>query len=58
MWLGLLTITDYKNKASHIAVTNATLPDKLNIFFSRFEHNDPELPRRTPDDSVATHSLH
>jgi hypothetical protein len=33
-------------------VTNATLSDELNTFFSRFEHNDPELPRKAPDDNV------
>ena len=45
---GLLTITDYKNIASHVADTNAALPDKLNTFFSRFEHrNDQAEPQRT-----------
>ena len=52
MWQGFLTIMDYKNKASHITFNNATLPDKLNTLFSRFERNDPELLRRAPDENV------
>lgn len=27
--------------ANHITVTKAKLPDELNTFFSRFEHNEP-----------------
>ena len=52
MWQGILTIKDPEKIASHIAFTNATLPEELNMFFSRFEHNDPELLRRVPDDNV------
>jgi hypothetical protein len=39
MWQGLQTITDYKEKTSHIADTDVLLPDKLNTFFTLFEHN-------------------
>ena len=59
MWQGLLMINDYKKKPRHIMVTNATLPDVINTFFSRLEYNDPELPRRAPDDNMGyTLSLH
>lgn len=39
MWQGLQTITDYKEKASHVEDTDALLPDKLRTFFARFEEN-------------------
>lgn len=45
MWQGLLTITDYKKIARHVADNNTTLLDELNIFFSCFEQNDSSLPR-------------
>ena len=39
MWQGLQTITNYKQKTSHVADTDVLLPDKLNTFFARFEDN-------------------
>ena len=30
VWQGLQTITDYKRKTSHVAVTDVLHPDKLN----------------------------
>jgi hypothetical protein len=52
MWQGLLTIMDYGKKDSHVAETNAALPEELNTFFSHFKHNDySELPRRIPEDN-------
>ena len=39
MWQGLLTITEYKRKTSHVADTNVLLLDRLNTFFARFEDN-------------------
>jgi lipopolysaccharide biosynthesis protein len=46
MWQGLQEITDYKKKTSHVTDTDVTVPDKLNTFFVRFEHNTvpPLLP--------------
>jgi hypothetical protein len=51
MWQGLLTIMDLKNKSSHVVDTNSALLDELNTFFSHFEQNNPELPRRAPVDN-------
>ena len=39
MCQGLQTITDYRKKISHVSDTDVLLPDKLNIFFARFEDN-------------------
>jgi hypothetical protein len=55
MCQGLQTIMDYKGKASHIADTNASLPDKLNPIFAHFEENNIEPSPWAPsahDDSV------
>ena len=43
MWQGLQTITDYKNKTSHVT-DNVSLPNKLNTF-ARFENNTVPLLR-------------
>jgi hypothetical protein len=47
MWQGLQTIKAYKGKASHVADTDSSLPDKLNTFFVRFEENNTEQPTWT-----------
>ena len=39
IWQGVQTIMDYKWKTSHVADTDSLLPDKLNIFFTRFKDN-------------------
>ena len=51
MWQGLLTITYYKKKASHVADTNAALPDERGEKISRLEHNDSELLRIAPEEN-------
>jgi hypothetical protein len=37
-----------KRKVSHVADTDASLPDKLNIFFTRFQGNNIEPPMWAP----------
>ena len=42
------TITDYKEETSYVADTDASLPDKLNIFFASFKENNTEPPSWAP----------
>ena len=39
MWQVLQTITDYKEKTSHVVASYVLIPNKLNTFFARFEDN-------------------
>ena len=60
MWQGLLTITDYKGKTSHVshvADTDVLLPDKLNTFFARFEDNTVPPPRPATKDCGLSFSV-
>ena len=43
----LQTITDYKGKSSCVVPTEASLPEKLNTFYARFEKDNTEPFRRT-----------
>lgn len=37
MWKGLQHITEYRQKSHGATINNATLPDRLNEFYARFE---------------------
>ena len=55
MWQGLQTITDYKGKSSPKLPSDASLPNKLNAFYARFEARNTEACMRAPavtDDCV------
>ncbi|KAI3368085.1 hypothetical protein L3Q82_026903 [Scortum barcoo] len=43
MWARLKTLTDYKKKISSAEVMSASLPDKLNTFYARFESTYPAV---------------
>ena len=49
---GLLTITDYKKKASYVTDTNATLPDEQNTRFpTPLSTMMTKTTRRVPEDN-------
>jgi hypothetical protein len=48
MWQGLQNITDHKGKPSHGLPSDASLPDQLNVFYTRFEATNPEPCMRAP----------
>jgi hypothetical protein len=55
MWQGLKTITDHKEKPRRALPSDASLPDKLNAFYARFQASNTEAYRRAPavlDDCV------
>ena len=51
VWQGLASITDYKNKST-ATDPDPTLPDKLNIFYSRFDAKNSYPPPPTPSDEI------
>ena len=60
MWQGLQTITDYKEKPSRELPSDASLTDKLNYFYLRFEASNIEACMRAPavpDDCVIMLSI-
>ncbi|XP_045065981.1 serine protease 23-like [Coregonus clupeaformis] len=54
---GLQTITDYIGKASHVADPDASLLDKLNTFFARFEENNTNVGPHAHEDCVLPISM-
>ena len=55
MWQGLKTITDYKGKPRRELPSDASLPDKLNAFYTCVEASNTEACMRAPavlDDCV------
>ena len=49
MWQVLQTITDYKGKPRSELPSDASLPDELNTFYTRFEASNTEPCMRAPD---------
>ena len=48
MWLGLQTITDYKEKHRRELPSDTSLPDELNYFYARLEAINTEICMRAP----------
>ena len=60
MWQGLKAIMDYKGKPRRELPSDASLPDKLNAFYARFEASNTEACMRAPavpNDCVITLSI-
>ena len=61
MWQGLQAIMDYKPKPGSFTNTTASLPDDLNRFYARFEHDSgpPDNAQILVEHSVneATHQM-
>ncbi|XP_070183628.1 uncharacterized protein [Littorina saxatilis] len=48
VWRGLQQATNYKHKAAPSDNVDPDLPDKLNVFYSRFDQKNPSLGYRPP----------
>ncbi|CDQ60434.1 unnamed protein product [Oncorhynchus mykiss] len=48
MWQGLKSVKDYKGKPRCKLHSDASLPDELNAFYSRFEASNTEACTRAP----------
>ena len=56
MWQGISTITNNKQNCCPPSTVSPSLPDQLNIFFSRFESNNSSV--RVPTPTPLTHNQH